>query len=97
MEIFFLKSLHGGFEAVWLPIAGECAKPNLKLVFEKFSWQANPVFGGVAFFPISNYLFKVTLYVSKVYHFITFSDFQKRILLSGKRLPPKYRVGLPGI
>jgi hypothetical protein len=64
MKIFFWKSLYGGFEAVWLSIAGECAKPNLKLVFEFFSWQANPVFGGVAFFPIKNSLLKVTLYLS---------------------------------
>jgi hypothetical protein len=31
-----VKSLHEGFEAVWLSIAGECAKPNLNLVFEIF-------------------------------------------------------------
>ena len=74
MEIYFLKSLYGGFEAVWLSIAGECAKPNLKFVFEFFSCQANPVFGGVAFFSKTHSLLKVTLYVSKVYHFITSSD-----------------------
>ncbi len=92
-----LKSLHGGFEAGWVSIAGECAKPNLKYFFDFFSWQANPVFGGVAFFPIPNSILKVTLYLSKDYHFITFSDklwmnikwLSKENLLSGKKLPPQ--------
>ena len=72
-------------------------KWGTKYFFEFFFWQANPVFGGVAFFPIANSLLKVTFYLSKDYHFITFSDklwtnikwLSKENLLSGKRLPPQ--------
>jgi hypothetical protein len=55
-------------------MTGECAKPNLKYFSDFFPWQINPVFGGVAFFWNANSLLKVTLYMSKVYHFITYSD-----------------------
>jgi hypothetical protein len=47
-HLFFslLNQKTKGFEAVWLSIAGECAKPNL--IFSPC--QINPVFWGVAFF-----------------------------------------------
>ena len=72
--LFLIQIVSEGFEAVWLSIAGECAKPNLKYFSDFFSWQTMPVIGGVAFVPIKNDLQKVTLYLSKIYHFITFSD-----------------------
>jgi hypothetical protein len=47
VHLFFslLKPGYEGFKAVWLSIAGECAKPNLKYLFDFLSWQINPEVG----------------------------------------------------
>ena len=81
-------------------------------MFLIFFLADHPCIGGVAFSPIKNSLWKGQAYwnqtnqpyMSKVSRFITFSDkiwtavkwLSKENLLLGKRLPPKYRVGLPG-
>jgi hypothetical protein len=53
---------------IWHPIGCEQCQtiPNVgqnKKKKKKKSWQANPVFGGVAFIPMTNSLLKVTFFI----------------------------------